>query len=305
MMSALKITAFVYSGIILLIYFYQNFYLWLVLAFVMGACWFAYTITRQSWLNILLEDSQRGVATGIFSMTISVGLALGPIIVKFSGADNYFSFVIAAVLAFTSFLCLLPLRNKPQPILEAKRIGLKEFFKNNPRCFMARFFLDFQTYLLFSFTVIFGVKIGLSYEAAGLLITAYMASALFDLGVGFSLKKFNPYRLIKFGFLGCASCFLAIILIRSYPALVAIYFLFGICIACIYVSVFKVCNDDYDKEKLVAANATFQLIGSSGSLFGSLLGAILVEYFGINGFPCAMVLSCVFYLTFLAFYEKN
>jgi MFS family permease len=76
-------------------------------------------------------------------------------------------------------------------------------------------------------------------------------------------------------------------------------------IACIYVSVYKVANENYPKEKLVAANATFQLIGSIGSICGALFGGVLIKIFGANGFPIAIILSCVFYLTFLVIHEKK
>ena len=305
MMRALKFAAFGYAAIILVIYFYWSFFLWAMLAFFMGALWFAYVITRQSWLNMLLEKERRGVALGIFSMAISAGIAIGPFLVRVGGADNYFSFVISAILVVASFFCLKPLRHKPQVQLEPKIIKLKHFYKTNPRAFLARFFLDFQSYLLLTFSVVFGVNIGLSYEAAGLLISAYMASGFFDLVIGFALKKWNPYQLINFGFLGCLCCFLTIIFVHNYLFLLAIYFIFGAFIACIYVSVFKITNDDYAHEKLVAANATFQLIGSSGSFFGSLVGGVLFNIFGANGFPITMVLSCVCYLMFLVSYERG
>ncbi len=306
MIRVLKFSAISYATITAIIYFCQNFYLWAALAFLMGNLWFAYVITRQSWLNILLENKRRGVGLGIFSMLISAGIALGPVIVSVSGAESYSSFLISAMLVILSLRCLDPLKNTAQPQLESKRIPLRSFFKNNPRCFLARFFLDFQTYLLLTFTVVFGVRIGLSYEAAGLLISAYMASGFFDIFIGFLLKKTSPYKLINIGFLGCMYSFLAIILYHeSHSFLLGAYFIFGMFIACIYVSVFKISNDDYSKEKLVAANSTFQLIGSIGSLFGSLVGGYLVNIFGTNGFPIAMVLSCAFYLTFLVTYEKK
>ncbi len=305
MMKALRLSCLTYISIILLIYFYQNFYLWGALAFLMGAMWFAYVITRQSWLNILLREDQRGVAMGIFSMLISAGIALGPVIVRFSGAENYLSFTISATLAALSFFCLKPLGKLPQTKLDSERIALKEFFKKNPRVFLARFFLDFQSFFILTFSVIFGVKVGLSYEAAGLLITAYMASGFFDVAVGFFLKKWSPYQLINFGFLGCLCCFLTVIFFHSYVFLLSVYFIFGIFIACIFVSVFKACNDDYPQEKLVAANATFQLIGSVGSLCGSLVGGLLFNLFGSVGFPIAIILCCISYLTFLVIHEKK
>jgi predicted MFS family arabinose efflux permease len=214
--------------------------------------------------------------------------------------------LISALLVIASFFCLKPLSNKPQPQLESKRIGLKEFFKTNPHAFLARFFLDFQVFLLLTFTVIFGVKIGLSEESSGFLISAFAVSGFFDILVGFALKKWNPYRLINLGFAGCLCCFLAIILFHnSYIFLLSLYFLYGIFVACIYVSVFKISNEDYEKEKLVAANSTLQLIGSSGSLFGSSIGGLLFNIFGTSGFPLTIILSCLCYLIFWVIYEKK
>ena len=306
MIRALRMSSSAYATSILLIYFYQNFFLWLAFVFFMGCCWFIYVITRQAWMNILLSNEQRGIATGIFSMIIAGGMAIGPIIVKFSGAENYSSFVISAALVVASYLCISFLKKSPPPQISSQKISLKEFFNNNPRCFVTRFFLDFLSYSLLIFTVIFGSRIGLSYEAAGLLITAFMATGFFDVWVGFALKKISPYKMINIGFLGCIYCFIIIALYsKSYLLLLILYFTFGLSVACVYVSVFKITNEDYEKEKLVAANSTFQIIGSMGSLCGGLITGFLIDIFGTQGFPIAMILSTVFYFTFLVTYEKK
>lgn len=304
--KTLRISAFLYAGAISLIYFYQSFLLWISFIFFMGYFWFVYVITRQAWLNILLTNEQRGVATGLFSMVIALGTAIGPIIVKFSGATNYSSFLISAALVLSSYAMVSFLKTDAAINIDSKKIPLKKFFKKNPRCFMTRFFLDFLICSLMIFTVIFGTKIGLSYEASGLLITSFMITGFFDVWVGFALKKFNPYKLINIGFLGCIYCFIIVILYaKSYPLLLALYFIFGMSVACIYVSVFKITNEDYAKEELVSANATFQIIGSIGALFGGLTTGLLIDIFGTQGFPITIILSCVFYLTFLVTYEKK
>ena len=143
---------------------------------------------------MILTDEQRGVATGIFSMSIAAGLAVGPIIVKFSGATNYSSFLISAAMVLISYFCVSGIKDKTEINLSSAKIPVMQFFKDNPRSFMTRFFLDLQTYILLVCTVIFGVKIGLSYEAAGLLITAFMLSGVFDVVVGFLLKKNQPLQ---------------------------------------------------------------------------------------------------------------
>jgi len=306
LMKTIRFGAIIYALLIIIIYHFINFYLWLLISFAIGVCWFIYTITRISWLNILLNNSQRGVGLGIFSMIISAGIALGPIIVSFSKADQFLTFIISASLVILSLIFLIPLNKLNKPIINSKRIPLKDFFIKNPTCFLTRFFLDFQTYILMTFTVVYGSQIGLSYEKAGLLITAYMASGFFDTIVGFMLKKISPYKLINIGFLGCLYCFIAILIYnKSYFILLLIYFSFGMFIACIYVSVFKIMNEDYNIEELVSASATFQLIGTTGSVMGSLFGGLIINIIGAQGLPISIIFSCVFYITYLIIYEKR
>ncbi|MFM7620159.1 MAG: MFS transporter [Alphaproteobacteria bacterium] len=303
--KSLKITAFIYSSLTLLLYFYLGYFYWLLSIFVIGCCWFVYAITRVSWLNILLDDQKRGIGIGIFSMIISLGVCLGPVIVKIFSADSFNSYLASAIFTISSMLALIPLKHHKNPIINSKRISLSDFFKKNPQCFFARFFLDFQSFSLMTFTVIYGVSLGYSFEASGLFISAYYASGFFDLIAGIVSKNFKPQKLINFGFFGCIYCFLILLVYNSsYQFIMLIYFLFGAFIAFIFVAVYKMMNEDYNKEQLVSAGATFQLIGTLGSIAGSLTTGIIFQIFGSSGFPATIILGCTIYIAYLLFYEK-
>jgi len=302
----LPITAYIYAIAILIIFFCSNFYFWLLIIFIMGSCWVLYAIMRQAWSHSLIKDSNRGVITGAYSMTISIGLAAGPAIVKFSGADNYLSFIISAIFVLLSLVILNISKNSINLKISDEEIPLLTFFKNNPRCFLGRFFFDFQSFALISFSVVFGKKIGLSPEDAGLLITAFMSSFFFDLLVGFMLKKHSPYKLINIGFVGFLICILTVgIFYESYKILIATYFIMGIFAACIYVAVITVANNDYKKANLIAANSTMQVVGSIGALCGGLIGGFLIQIFDAKGFIITITFSSLSYLIFLVIYEKR
>lgn len=303
--KTMAIAAISYGICILSIYFYQGFFLWLAFVFLMGFCWFLYVITRQAWFNMMLSDEQRGIANGVFSASISLGLASGPAIVKFSGATNYTSFIISAAIVLVSYLLISKIKVEKTMNLCDKKISLKEFYSQNSQCFVGRFCLDFQTYFLLVFTVIYGVKINLSYETAGLLLIAYMISGFFDIMVGFILKKANPYKIMNIGFIIAPLSFFTILFFnKSYPALLILFFTFGLGIACIYVSVFKLANESFSKEKLVAANSTFQIIGSIASLCGGFFGGLAISYFGATGFPLTIIFINLVYLGFVLFLRK-
>lgn len=305
-LKSLLIGSILFGCAVLSIYFCSNFFIWIIFSFFIGAFWFVYVITRQSWLNILLTDQQRGLGLGILSMLISVGIAIGPAIVRFSGATNYLSFIISAILTLFSVVCLMHLKSGENLVIDNKRIPLLLFFRKNPLCVIARFCMDFQIYLLLTFTVVFGLKIGISSEEAGLLISAYTITGFIDVIIGMLLKNLNPYRFIKYGFVGAILTFIVIIFYHhNYWLLLVLYFIYGISIACMFVSIFKIINDSYDKHNLVAANATFQLVGSCGSLCGAVVGGGLVELFGVNGFPLAIIFVSSFYLLSAIYFSNK
>ena len=305
-MRALFFSALLYALVTAMIYFYQSFPLWLLFAFVMGNCFFAYNITRQAWMNILLESHRRSVALGIFSMVLASGLAVGPMVVRLIGAGNYNSILLSGFFTLLSFFALIPMKASSRVRVGSMRIPLLQFFKNNPRCFLARFFLDLQTYITFTLTVVFGTHIGFTFEQAGLFITAYMISGFVDVWVGFALKKINPYKMILLGYIGCLGCFALVWLFHeSYIFLFAVFFFYGCFVAAIYVSVFHITNNDYKKHHLVAANSTFQMIGSIGSLCGSLLGGFLIDAIGADGFPIVIISACALYIILSHIYDRK
>ena len=97
LLKTLLFSTIFYSITTILLFFYVSFWLWIMMFLVIGSCYFIYTITRISWLNILLKNHHRGVGIGLFSMIISFGNASGPVIVKLLGANNIYSFIASAI----------------------------------------------------------------------------------------------------------------------------------------------------------------------------------------------------------------
>ncbi len=296
----------IYCASILSIFFYQNFYLWLFFCILNGSCFFALFVVRQAWINHLIQDKNRSVILALTTTIFCLGFIGGSFIVKYFGALNYASILLSSsLMAFSVLLLILIKKTRPRNI-DSQRIGFYEFFKHNPRIALAKFLLDLQNFCLISFTVIFGIKIGLSAENAGLLIAAFMASGLCDLYAGFLVKKYNRYMMVKAGFIGClATIIIAIFAYESYTALVILYFLFGASTASIFVATLTITNETFSKEKLIAANSTFQSIGAVGSLVGTLCGGLFIQIFDFYGFFIAIILANITYLAFTFFYEKN
>lgn len=201
---------------------------------------------------------------------------------------------------------LILIKNTQPTKIDSQRISIKEFIDKQPKIAVARFLLDLQAGCLVCLGVVFGVKIGLSLENAGFLIGAFMASGIFDLYAGFLVRDFNRQKMITAGFLGClTTIIIALFFYKFYPILLGTFFFFGASCALIIVATLTIVNESFEKSKLIAANATFQAIGSIGSVVGCFFGGIFIQIFDFYGFFAIIILTNLTYLWFIIFYKKN
>ena len=170
-LKAAIVFAAIYCASILSIFFYQNFYLWLFFCVLNGSSWFALFVIRQAWINHLVHDKNRSIILALTTTIFCGGFIGGSFVVKYFGALNYTSFLLSSSFIALSILILILIKDTRPKTIDSQRIGFYDFFKHNPRVALAKFLLDLQNFCLITLTVIFGVKIGLSAENAGLLIT--------------------------------------------------------------------------------------------------------------------------------------
>lgn len=304
--NAALIFASLYALSVLTMFYYKNYGLWLFFVAVNGTCWFSLIVIRNSWMNHLLENKNRSVILALATTLFCTGYGIGSLIVKTLGAQNYLSAMLAAFFIFFSALILLFAKKTEPKTIDSVRIGFKAFFKHDPRATMGRFFIDFMAGCIIFLSVAFGVKIGLTPENAGLLISAFMLSGFCDLYAGFMVKKYDRYKMIRAGFISCLTMItLAWIFHENYILLWFSYFFFGASTALTFISSLTIINETFEKEKLTAANATLMSVGSTAYLISCFTCGILMEIFSFYGFFITIIFGGLSYLTFEYFYEKN
>lgn len=288
------------------IFFYQNYFLWLILSGIGACCWFAMFIIKQAWVNNIISDKNRSLVLAFGTTIFCLGFILGSLIVKHFGALNYHSFLTSSFLILFSGLILLIAKNTEPKNIDSDHIGFIRFFKKVPNESTARFFLDFQSGIIICLGIIFGKKIGLSSENSGLLLAAFTLSGIFDLYAGFLVRKFDRKKLIVYGFIFCFLSMLpAIFFHHNYLVLLASFFFIGVAFALIIVATLTNINESFVKTELVAANATYQAIGTLGSMFGCLIGGILIDFFGFYGFFIGIFSAIILYLSYYIILNKR
>ncbi len=303
--SAVFVTI-IYSLILYFIFYYKNYFLWLIYESIIGVCWISLFVVRQAWINHLIADKNRSIVLALTASIFCLGFMAGSAMVKIFGALNHICLIVSSILTLASGLLMLLVHDTSPKNVDSDHIKLKEFAAKLPNETLARFLLDFQAGCVILLGVVFGTKINLSVENSGLLIAAFMASGIFDLYAGVLTKLYDRRKLIIYGFLGCLLTMgIATILYREFYALIACFFLFGMSCAMIMVATLTSVNDKFNKSKLIAANATFQAVGSLGCVFGCLVGAIMIEIFGFYGFYATIFLAILTYLAYFFIKQGN
>jgi MFS family permease len=305
--GALKIIlifAVVEAAMILILPLYYNFFWWSFLVFVSGLSWFSIIALRQAWLNMATTNNHRSMDLAMSSTMMCAGLALGPVAVKIIGAGQYLLFIISAILVLVSCFSLLLIGNH-QPKLDKEKIDYLQIIKTHKSSFIARFLLDLQIMVVILFTVIYGLKNGLSAENSGILVSAFMFVGLADFLIGWMIKNRELQKYINFGFFGTLISMLFLpFVIQNFYLAILVYAIYGWFVGLIFISVVTKVNHNQNKKDLIAINSTLQAVGGLGALCGTLLVGIFMQIFDANGFVILIVLANLAYFL-VRFFKFN
>ena len=74
-------------------------WLWFVLRLLLGAVSEALFVLSETWLNALSADESRARAMAAYTTALSLGFALGPLILSLPGTDGFVPYAVGAALA--------------------------------------------------------------------------------------------------------------------------------------------------------------------------------------------------------------
>ena len=111
----------------------ENSALWIVARVVQGFGVSASYVVVETWLNAATTNDRRGRLLGTYTVSVMAAFALGALLIKFTGADGSWPFVLAGVLTLSAALALIGIH----PIAATARsaashISLRQLFAMAP-----------------------------------------------------------------------------------------------------------------------------------------------------------------------------
>ncbi|WP_407345130.1 MFS transporter [Dickeya ananatis] len=276
---------------------WQQFYPgWLISILGYGLCTGMQLILLQTWLN-QLPLRRRGVVMGLFSAALSLGVALGPVLLQLTQVSMTQRFWLTALLSLSSLLLVWIAHINPQSgTVSAVRF---RFVCRHARAILVSALVGgVSFYGLPNFLTLYGMSDGLTDERASLLMTMFMLGSV-TLGMAVSLLSdwVNRQWIVAFCIFCSVVCavFLALAVYADYGATLVLLYLWGGSMGGVYSIGLSLIGDRFPPQQQMSANMSYTMMDSLGGIAGLIGIGFMMDRMGPEGMTMVLVVvGCAF-----------
>jgi len=273
-------------------YFIEAFWAWFPLRLVFHGAIIGIFVLSEFWISACAPDGRRGLVLGIYATTLSIGFAIGPLILSTVGAEGIMPFVTGLLIFGLSALPVVLARTATPTIERKPAQPFARFLVVVPMATFAVFAFGAVESGALSMLPLYGLRLGLSTDAATLLVTAMMlGNVIFQIPLGLLCDRMNR-RVLLFicALIGVIGAVLIPPFAASFSALLALLFVWGGVTAGLYTIGLTHLAARFTDADLAAANAAFIMMYSFGMLAGPAAIGVGMDLSSAYGFPlvCAV-----------------
>jgi MFS family permease len=315
---------------IALLAYTTEFHWWFLLILLHGFGNILFGTLLQTWINSIPFSRARGLSMAMFGVSISLGLACGPLVLQVldplvplivpivESTDRWLreatglapdaaiapgtriQLFASAILSTIAVLPIMLGRLFAPRFERTESASLVRAVRLAPAIMFAVAVCGVSILGLQSFITVYGMSNGLGLSEASLLLTAFMlGSILLEMPVAWLSDFFDRrYVMIALVLLSLiAAVYLPIAIYDPWSARVLL-FLWGGVIGGLYSICLAVTAERFTGPDLVAANAAFSIMDASGGMVGILAIGLAMQLLGVDGLPYVIMFASVAYFSF-------
>ena len=265
----------------------------LVMGILGGIMW----MTMDAWVNIVSNNNNRGKAIAFYNLSITLGFAIGPLLISFFGTIGLFPIILGIVLMIIRTPVIIYIKD----YVNSVKIPKKE--KN----------INFSLLKVAPFIFLAIFVSGIDDSSFAVLFPAYMINFLFtDRFIGFLLFFSLIFGILSQPFVGALTdkmnkrklIFILLILHCIWPFLLHNYYetmfflllsvaIWGIASTSLYTVALAYLGERYQTKELILATSVFIIIYESGEFFGPATIGYMMDIFGNSGFVYSIFISTI------------
>lgn len=299
------IASIIRTILLYLVKYINSYYMWILLIFSYGFITNVLRLSLQTWLNLLTFKKMKGFFLGLFSSALSLGVALGPVVLGYINIEREAQININAFLSF-SVIILISFILKMAPVLTIKNKNRFIFvFKNITVIMISAVVGGVIFFGLPAFMTLYGLESGLKESEASLLLTSFMFGSVFLGMIISSLSSLvkNQYIIVFCVFNSLLCSILLPITIYNYNLSLLLLFIWGGNAGGLYAIGLSTIGIKFRSGDQVSANMAYSLMDAVGGLSGLCLIGVAMDLIGSEGLTYIIVASSISF--FLYVLSKN
>ncbi|NTU54161.1 MAG: MFS transporter [Chlorobiaceae bacterium] len=299
---------------------------WSLLVFANGFGSFMFIMLLQAWVSSLDLKKRKALMLALYSTVISVGMALGPVIVnaieqsgfvarnlgqlvQASGLPLIFNqemlttrlgFYVASLVSGMSLVPII-LGVFLVPNLQVKsQANIWNVISRAKGPMFALAMGAVSVYGVTSFITLYGNKNGLSVSDSALLLTFFLTGTLvLETPLAWISDYFDRRFVIVFACFATMVCavYLPIAIYVNKIAWLLLFFWGGFT-GCIYSTSMALISDRFQGDELLAANSGYSIMESAGGTVGILMIGFFMDLAGTDGLPYVIMFASILYFSF-------
>jgi MFS family permease len=282
-------------------------WLWFPLRVVLGAASEVLFVLSETWLNALTSEGSRARTMGAYTAALSIGFALGPVILSLVGSDGFTAYGVGAALVAAAAL-FVALARIAAPDFEKPEHGNPVRYMRLAPVAMGATALNaaIETAGL-TFLTLYAMSLGWGEAEATQLMACMMFGAIvLQVPIGWLGDRMDRERLIVA--LAVVSALGAAIwpFVLASPVMTyALLFVWGGVFVGIYTMMLAIVGSRFSGSDLIGIYAGMGLFWGVGALIGPALAGVAMQATG-HGLPIFVALICgLFALAAVAFGQKG
>lgn len=258
---------------------------WGILTFLHGIIGGVPWVVSEIWMNVVVDEKQRGRVMGIYAGMVALGMALGPLVLQVVGVYGPVPFLTGAGLSLLVALPLLPSWRTAPRIRVDRESGFGMVIVLAPLAMFAAFACGLGEQVAFSFLPVYAVGAGVSADTGALWLSAFvMGNVVLQWPIGW-LADHADRRLVL---AGCTLASAVLVLVLSiipaqWAGTIVVVALWGGVSFSIYPVGLALLGRRFRGGDIARANTAFSLIYVFGGLIGRPLAGGAMDVFGDPG----------------------
>ncbi|NKE43610.1 MFS transporter [Roseomonas frigidaquae] len=267
-------------------------WIWFLLRLLLGMCSEVLFVLSEAWTNSLSTEATRARAMAAYTAALSVGFALGPLILSLVGTMGFAPYLIGAGITLAA-ACFIASPRVPAPQFEKPAPGSPIRFMRMAPVAIAATMLNagIETAGL-SFLAIYAVNLGWPTAEATQLMSVMMVGAiLLQLPIGWLGDKMDRMTLVAaLALIAAAGALVWPLALGSQWATYALLFVWGGAFVGIYALMLTVVGSRFQGAELIGIYAAMGLMWGLGAFIGPLAAGLAMEWaaHGLAFFAAAM-----------------